>query len=115
MLFYFYILIFYRMASVSDLKKLCTPALIYLVIAIIGMLVAIRNYSLMSGLGSLVFVFLWTWFLNFLCSSGYTGVSWFLVVLPFVMFILTFLIALETATHITKNPALANNVHNAQM
>jgi hypothetical protein len=32
-----------------------------------------------------LFVIIYTWFLNFLCSKGHEGISWFLVILPFVV------------------------------
>ena len=37
----------------------------------------------------LVYVLLWTYILQLLCRKGYSSVSWFLVLLPFIgMFIL---------------------------
>ena len=44
---------------------------------------------------NLLFIGIWTWFLNFLCKSGYTTISWILVILPFIMFILMILIVIE--------------------
>jgi len=32
-----------------------------------------------------LFIGIWTWFLNFLCSKGHVSISWFLVILPFVV------------------------------
>jgi H+/Cl- antiporter ClcA len=46
-----------------------------------------QNFDLLSILVKVFFVAIWTWFLNFLCSQGYTVVSWFLVILPFIFFI----------------------------
>jgi len=67
-----------------NFSKLCTPALIYLVIAIIGIIMAVKRTGIMSGVVSLIFVLIWTWFLNFLCKKGYNLVSWFLLFLPFI-------------------------------
>jgi F0F1-type ATP synthase assembly protein I len=36
----------------------------------------------------LIFAFLWTFVLGWLCSKGYKSISWFLVLLPFIMMIL---------------------------
>ena len=77
--------------------KLCTPALVYLVLALIGVFTTMRNLGVGSGMGSLIFVALWTWFLNYLCSKGYTGISWFLVFLPLILFAVTFVFALGSA------------------
>jgi hypothetical protein len=35
-----------------------------------------------------VFVVAWSYFLGFLCRKGYGSVSWFLVLLPFVIMLL---------------------------
>lgn len=95
--------------------KLCTPALVYLVLALIGVFSAMRNNGVMSGIGSLVFVGVWTWFLNYLCSKGHSGISWFLVFLPFIAVIVMILVALEAATHVSKNPSTVQKVHSVQV
>jgi hypothetical protein len=41
-----------------------------------------------------LFVIIYTWFLNFLCSKGHQGISWFLVILPFVVMAL-FILAMS--------------------
>lgn len=68
----------------SYLMKLCSPAFIYFIIAIIGILMSIRRTGIVSGFVSLLFVMVWTWFLNFLCKKGYKMISWILLFLPFI-------------------------------
>jgi uncharacterized membrane protein len=80
-----------------NFSKLCTPALIYLVIAVIGILMAIKRTGILSGAVSLIFVLIWTWFLNFLCKKGYNVVSWFLLFLPFISVFLFMGMALKSA------------------
>lgn len=89
------------------LRKLCTPAYIYLVISMIAIVVALfQNFGNSSTycMGSyscqvsslflvfivkFVYVIFWTWILNLICSAGAPYLSWFLLLLPFVlMFIL---------------------------
>ena len=83
----------------KEFSKLCTPAKIYFVIAVIACIIA-----LFSGLGvlavfmKLIFAFIWTFILSWLCSKGYQSVSWFLVLLPYI-FILLGVIGLM---HLTK-------------
>jgi hypothetical protein len=48
----------------------------------------------------------WTWILNFICKSGYPGVSWFLLLLPYILLIITFLIIYEL---IKRKPNINNN------
>ena len=97
----------------KTLKKLCTPALLYFIISMIGFIMILiqnlgntKKYTIGSfsiNVTSTFFVFIfkflyiifWTWILNFICKSGYPGVSWFLFLLPYFLLIITFLIIYE--------------------
>ena len=79
-----------------DLSKLCTPAMLYLVLAAISIVVGIfQKFQFFSLLVKVVFVAAWTWFLNLLCSKGYKAISWFLVLLPFLLMFGVFAMAME--------------------
>ena len=96
-----------------QLHKLCTPAYFYFVISIISLVLIIfqnvgsrttycvGNYScpvednVIILFIQILYVFFWTWVLDLMCKSGFTPVSWVLVLLPFVLmflFIASFLI-----------------------
>ena len=65
--------------------SLCSPALLYLIIAIMAILSMIYSKVAMQTVAMKgLFVIIYTWFLNFLCSKGHSSISWFLVILPFV-------------------------------
>lgn len=87
----------------KSLKELCTPASLYFIISIIG-LVAV----LMQNLGNtnsyhvgsfscrvpntavvfivkLIYVLFWTYVLNLICKDGHVGLSWLLVLLPWIL------------------------------
>lgn len=91
------------MAIVPGIKNLCPPALVYLIISIISIIaMAIQNYgnsdlyclgmytcnvsniSIIFAL-KLIYVLFWTWVLNIICRGGYSGVSWFLVLFPYIL------------------------------
>lgn len=95
------------MKSLMDrIRKLCTPAYVYLVISAIALIMmAIQNvgsnsqycagsYSCAVGNTALIFivkmlyVIFWTWILNLICKAGAPTVSWVLVLLPFVLMFL---------------------------
>jgi hypothetical protein len=76
--------------------NLCSPAFIYFVIAIIGIIMAIKRTGFISGLVSLLFIMIWTWFLNYLCKKGYKGISWFLLFLPFLSVLLVISMGVKT-------------------
>jgi hypothetical protein len=79
--------------STSYMSSYCTPAQIYLVFGIILMIVtSIKTKpSILSVIIHSLYIIFWTLLLNFICSKGYVGVSWFLLLLP-VIFIVGILI-----------------------
>ena len=51
-----------------------------------------------------VLIVLWTWVLSYLCKKGFSNLSWFLVLLPWVlMFLAFFIYILETTKRIFFN------------
>jgi hypothetical protein len=99
------------MTLVNTIAKLCTPAYLYLVLSVFGIIVlSIQNYGntkkycvgryscivpsvLLVFIFKIAFVAFWTFILDVLCKSGYKNISWFLVLLPFIVFIVTFILA----------------------
>ena len=90
--------------TTKNIKNLCTPAFIYLAVSMVSLLImlvqnfgntntyCIGNYGcdVSNTIGVFVVkvlgIALWTWLLNFICSSGYTNFAWFMVLLPYVIF-----------------------------
>ena len=87
----------------KTLKELCTPAMLYFVISMIGLVIV-----LMQNLGNtnsyhvgsfscrvpntavvfivkLIYVLFWTYILNLICKVGHTSLSWLLVLLPWLL------------------------------
>jgi uncharacterized membrane protein len=88
----------------GSILSICAPAMVYLILAIIGLLAgAAVNFSLSSMILNLVFIALWVFLLNFLCSSGYTVISWILVVLPLIFMIVLIFIAFSFVKSLPKN------------
>ena len=78
--------------------KYCTPAQIYLVLALIGIVAGfIKNFRVLTLITHSVFVVLFAWILNFLCRKGFTAISWVLVLLPFVLAACQYTLALDAA------------------
>lgn len=100
------------MPSVVGFNFLCPPAYIYLVVSTVWFIlfvIFLNNGTLNMNdycmdtecskpsiafmiLFKAMFIIFWTWVLNFICRSGYPGVSWFLFLFPFIIMILAFLI-----------------------
>ena len=91
------------MAFPKKLKELCTPSLIYFVISMVALAIALlqnlgnsTSYTLGSFscnvpstilvfIVKLIYIFFWTWILNLICKDGHSGISWLLVLLPFIL------------------------------
>jgi hypothetical protein len=89
----------------EQLRKLCTPAFLYFVISSISILsiliqnvlqgdrhtYCVGNYrchvtsSLVPFIGKVLYMLLVTLGLNELCRRGYSNLSWFIFLFPFIM------------------------------
>jgi len=86
------------------IKKLCTPAYVYLVISVIAIIIlmfqnggntdiyCVGNFECPVPDTAMVFLFnflyiaFWTFVLDSICKAGHKSISWFLVVFPFILF-----------------------------
>ncbi len=96
------------MKLLKQVNILCKPAKVYFYLSLFSILALFiqncnnqnmyclgfyKTYTKQSNILYFVmkamYALFWTWVLNKLCKKGYTNVSWFLVLLPFIgMFIL---------------------------
>lgn len=73
----------------KEFSQLCLPAKIYFAIAVIASIVMLFNgISFMVIFVKLIFAFMWTFVLGWLCKKGLTAISWFLVLLPYIILLL---------------------------
>lgn len=72
-----------------NFSKLCTPAMIYFVLSLIALFISVfSNFNIISLLIKGFFIIVWSLFLNYLCKSGFSAISWVLVLLPLIIFFL---------------------------
>ncbi len=87
----------------TSLKQLCKPAALYFVISMIAMIVVIfqnigntNSYNvghfscrvpstMLVFLVKFIYIIFWTYVLNLICKDGHTGISWLLVLLPWIL------------------------------
>ncbi len=64
----------------------CLPAVIYVGLSVIGVLYTLLTgeYTIGFAFLQLIFIWLFAWFLDFLCRRGYVIASWILVFFPFI-------------------------------
>lgn len=76
----------------KDFDKLCTPAKLYFVIAVISILFALfNNFNLIALAINFLFALVWTLVLSCLCDKGFSYLAWFLVLFPYLLILLAFL------------------------
>ena len=94
-------------------SKLCTPAFVYFVLSAIALLlltianltnnntICIGNYScsvpntMLVFIANAIYILFFTWVLHLICKEGFVSLSWFLVLLPFVVVFLMLLFGTE--------------------
>lgn len=92
-----------------DLTNMCTPATIYFVLSLVGVIlvgfnnvnnkdkICIGDYNCYVGnnitifILNAVYILFWTFILDLMCKSGYSSLSWFVLLLPFIIMFVTFL------------------------
>ncbi len=90
--------------AIAGLSKLCAPASVYLIISMIAMVIMLaQNYgntnvyclgefscqvssTVLIFVIKLFYILFWTWILNLICRAGAPAISWFLVIIPFIIF-----------------------------
>jgi hypothetical protein len=92
-----------------DIKKLCTPSMVYFVISAIALaLLGIQNLngddstlcvgSYKCGIASktmilalnAIYILFWTFVLDLFCKAGYKELSWFIVLIPIILIFVFF-------------------------
>lgn len=95
-----------------DFSSICMPARVYAILTIftlIGSIFAtLPNFPLIQIIKSLFFNAVWFWILNWICSKGFVWLSWFLVVLPYIILIAAliatiFIVKIETEQKKKRN------------
>jgi len=82
----------------SFLSNLCTPAFVHFVIGIITLLLAIGyGMGMFAIIADIILILIGTWFLNYLCTKDLKGLSWFLVILPFLFLFVSLLLEVDDA------------------
>ena len=77
------------MFSSKEFEKICTPAKIYFAISILSIFVGLfSGFNVLAVLSQLFFALIYTFILSWLCKIGLSALSWFLVLLPFVLILL---------------------------
>jgi len=84
-------------------NQLCAPSKVYFVVSILAVaLILLQNIgnqnsyhvgsfscrvpsTILVFIVKMIYILFWTWVLNLICKDGHSGISWLLVLLPFIL------------------------------
>lgn len=87
----------------TTLKELCTPAALYFIISVLSLIIVlfqnlgntnsynVGNFScrvpntFVIFIVQFIYIAFWTYILNLICKDGHVGISWLLVLLPWIL------------------------------
>lgn len=86
-------------------SELCTPAQLYLGMSLLSTIgFSATSTHFLATMWHLFMNIVWTYFLNFLCDKGHSGISWFLILFPFLIIlgiVVAFLHVMRNAKTVT--------------
>lgn len=81
----------------DQFTRMCSPAKFYFAIFLLNILFMLyHRIRLVLVFSKIIFGCIWTYFLSWLCKKGYKSVSWFLVLLPFILIALVVVLGATT-------------------
>lgn len=93
--------------------KICMPAQIYLVLSVLSVisLLFVKRVSVGTVFLKVIFMGLWAWLLQHLCSVGQINVAWILLCLPLLIFIIVIAVVVEilAASSVIANSSIIAN------
>ena len=109
--------------------KLCTPAHIYLIIQLINLTLNTLAYVYITNKNNLrsnrmllnkliyitsqlIFIILWTQFLNWICSKGFVNLAWFIFLLPVIFTLCIVIWFMKKIEMVVNNELIENFGHN---
>ena len=113
-----------------DLRNMCTPATIYFVISLIGLIlvglnnldntdkVCVGDYNCYVGNNTTVFIvnaiyiLFWTFVLDLMCKAGYSSLSWVVLLLPFIIIVIAFFTLMVKEGN-TNGPCPSGQIRNS--
>jgi hypothetical protein len=88
---------------VDNFSSMCTPAKVYFAIFLVNILFMLfHRVRLALVFSKILFGSIWTYLLTWLCKKGYKSVSWFLVLLPFIMIAVVVVFGATAVSNMTK-------------
>jgi len=92
----------------SMLSSMCAPAKLYGMISLVSIAGFLYNQQVGAAFGNVAFAGIWVFLLNWICQEGWTGLSWFLLLLPVIIAIIFLMIG---AAVVVTSPELMQQIN----
>ena len=100
----------------KEFDKLCTPAKLYFVIAVISIIFTLFNrFNVVAVVINLLFALVWTLILSCLCDKGFSYLAWFLVLFPYFLILIAFIGLYGHVEGMTTNNGQRKQNYNSQV
>ena len=84
--------------------NLCTPAVVYFVLAILSNIyILFEKTTILDVMLKIIGIALWTFLLNLICRKGFETLSWVLVLFPFFIIFIVLISGLSAASQDAKD------------
>ena len=113
----------------TSFRSLCPPSAFFFIISLVTVII-LASYQSFTGIDiycigreecnlpgrptifiiKLLFIFFWTWILNLICQHGTTTIAWFLVLIPYLIFVIM-IVSYYLGGFITSSTTLQNIFH----
>ena len=92
----------------SMMSSMCAPAKLYGMISLVSIAGFLYNQQVGAAFGNVAFAGIWVFLLNWICQEGWTGLAWFLLLLPVIVAIILMMIG---TVALVANPELLQQAH----
>ena len=83
--------------------EICTPAQLYPGMSLLSTIgFSAHSVHVLATIWHLFMNLVWTYFLSYLCDKGHSGISWFLILFPFLIILGIVFTFLYVITHAKK-------------
>tara|TARA_A100001015_G_C14691607_1_gene594678 strand:+ start:134 stop:526 length:393 start_codon:yes stop_codon:yes gene_type:complete len=99
--------------SYNAFKKTCTPAQLYFILGLIAIIASLQmKYQLNMTIFNIILLILWTFLLNMFCNWGWSSLSWFLVLFPYILLLLAIFLPLVITKEVKEKKEEKKNSKN---
>ena len=90
------------------MSSMCAPAKLYGMISLVSIAGFLYSQQIGAAFGNVAFAGIWVFLLNWICQEGWTGLAWFLLLLPVIIAIILMMIGVVA---VATSPELMQQIN----